>query len=107
LVNATMKDIELLVLAGKPIYGERRFLDLLRAAHAEHVQHKEAQHECELPAGYTEITVGRRPMFVIGDPVSLYREIRHRVGFRKVLDFLPFDPDPQLEETKKPKKETT
>jgi len=74
---ASMKDIELLVLAGKPIYGERRFLDVFGG---------------KLPEGYTEITVGRRPMFVIGDPAALYREIRFRTGFKKVLDFLPFDP---------------
>ena len=78
LVCASMKDIELLVLAGKPIYGERRFLDIFGG---------------KLPPGYTEIVVGKKPMFVIGDPASLYREIRKRTGFRKVLDFLPFDPD--------------
>ena len=77
LAGASMKDIELLVLAGKPIYGERRFLEILGG---------------DLPPGYTEITVDRRPMFVTGDPAALYREIRLRTGFRKVLDFLPFEP---------------
>jgi len=79
LASASMENIELLVLEGKPIYGERRFLDILGDA---------------LPEGYTEITVGEKPMFVIGDPAALYREIRHRTGFRKVLDFLPFEPAP-------------
>jgi len=77
LVSASMKDIELLVLAGKPIYGDKRFLEIFGG---------------KLPPGYTEITVGKRTMFVIGDPASLYLEIRKRTGFRKVLDFLPFDP---------------
>jgi hypothetical protein len=31
-------------------------------------------------------------MFVVGDPAALYREIRARTGFKKVLDFLPFEP---------------
>jgi cytosine/adenosine deaminase-related metal-dependent hydrolase len=79
LAGASMHDIELLVLAGKPIYGERRFLESFGFS--------------ALPPGYTEITAGKRPMFVIGDPAALYREIRRRTGFKKMLDFLPFEPD--------------
>jgi len=88
LVSASMKDIELLVLAGKPIYGEQRFIDIFGG---------------RLPRGYTEITVGKRAMFVIGDPSALYREIRRRVGFNKVLDFLPFEPSDEspLKKTRK------
>jgi hypothetical protein len=86
LVTASMKDIELLVLAGKPLYGERRFIDVFK--------------DGVLPDGYTEIVVGSMPMFVIGDPAALYREIRKRTGFKKVLDFLPFDPDVPVKETK-------
>jgi hypothetical protein len=73
-----MQDIELLVLAGKPLYGELRFLDLLGG---------------QLPKGYSKINVGNRPMFVIGDPAALYKETRRKVGFRKVLDYLPFEPE--------------
>jgi cytosine/adenosine deaminase-related metal-dependent hydrolase len=78
LVSAAMEDIELLTLAGKPIYGEFRFLELLGG---------------ELPRGYSRITVGGRPMFVRGDPSALYLEIRQKVGFKKTLDFLPFEPE--------------
>jgi cytosine/adenosine deaminase-related metal-dependent hydrolase len=77
LVNASMRDIELLILAGTPIYGERRFLDIFGG---------------ELPGGYSEIKVGGRPMFVKGDPAGLYAELRHKLGFKKVLDYLPFEP---------------
>jgi len=77
LARAEMHDIELLVLEGKPIYGEQRFLDIFGG---------------KMPQGYTEITVKKRPMFIIGDPSALYREIRSRTGFKKVLDFLPFEP---------------
>jgi len=93
LACASMDDIELLVLAGKPIYGETRFLDILS--------------DSKLPEGYTEITVGKKPMFVIGDPAALYREIRRRTGFKKVLDFLPFEPPESTQkQAKKPVKTT-
>jgi cytosine/adenosine deaminase-related metal-dependent hydrolase len=81
LVAASMEDIELLVLAGTPIYGELRFLDIFGG----------------LPGGYTQITVGGRPMFVKGDPAGLYREARRKIGFKKVLDYLPFEPEPEAE----------
>ena len=77
LIEASMRDIELLVLAGAPVYGEMRFLDIFGG---------------KLPEGYTQITVGSRPMFVKGDPAGLYAEVRRKVGFKKVLDYLPFEP---------------
>jgi len=78
LVNAGMKDIELLVLEGKPLYGETRFLDIFNG---------------ELPSGYTQIKVGNRDMFVKGDPAGLYNKIRKKIGFKKKLDYLPFEPE--------------
>ena len=80
LVEASMKDIELLTIAGKPIYGQHRFLDALGG---------------KIPDGYSSIVVGKTSMFVVGDPAALYREIRARIGFKKVLDFLPFEPLPE------------
>jgi cytosine/adenosine deaminase-related metal-dependent hydrolase len=77
LINAEMKDIELLVLAGKPIYGQMRFLDIFKG---------------ELPADYTRIKVGNKEMFVKGDPAGLYNGIRKKLGFKKKLDYLPFEP---------------
>jgi cytosine/adenosine deaminase-related metal-dependent hydrolase len=77
LVDADMKDIELLTLAGNPIYGEMRFLDIFNGT---------------LPEGYSKITVGNREMFVKGDPSGLYNEVRKKIGFKKILDYLPFEP---------------
>jgi cytosine/adenosine deaminase-related metal-dependent hydrolase len=77
LAGAAMTDIELLTIEGVPIYGEERFLDLLGGA---------------LPAGYATVVVDGRTMFVRGDPEALYREVRRKVGFKKVLDYLPFEP---------------
>jgi cytosine/adenosine deaminase-related metal-dependent hydrolase len=86
LVAASMEDIQLLVLEGTPIYGELRFMDIFGGG---------------LPAGYSQITVGKRPMFVKGNPAGLYREVRRKIGFKKTLDYLPFEPDP---ETRSPQK---
>jgi cytosine/adenosine deaminase-related metal-dependent hydrolase len=77
LVDAGMKDIELLILEGTPIYGELRFLDIFGG---------------ELPSSYTQIKVGNRDMFVKGDPAGLYNEVRRKIGFKKKLDYLPFEP---------------
>jgi cytosine/adenosine deaminase-related metal-dependent hydrolase len=77
-VNASMENIELLTLAGMPIYGEMRFLDTLGGS---------------LPSGYTQIKVNGRPMFVKGDPAGLYREVRRKIGFKKILDYMPFEDD--------------
>jgi hypothetical protein len=65
-----------LILAGNPIYGEMRFLDI---------------HNGKLPAGYTQVKVGGRSMFVKGDPAGLYSEVRKKIGFKKELDYLPFE----------------
>jgi cytosine/adenosine deaminase-related metal-dependent hydrolase len=78
LVNASMEDIELLVLAGTPIYGEMRFADIFNG---------------DFPAGYSQVTVGGRDMFVKGNPVGLYAAVRRKIGFKKTLDYLPFEPD--------------
>jgi len=77
LANASMEDIELLVLAGTPIYGETRFLDIFGG---------------NLPNGYSQFEVSGRAMFVKGDPEGLYTMVRKKVGFKKMLDYLPFDP---------------
>jgi hypothetical protein len=50
----------------------------------------------ELPDGYTRITVKGRSMFVSGDPAGLYNECRRKIGFKKVLDYMPFEPDDSI-----------
>ena len=79
LLNTKMEDIELLALEGKLLYGEIRFLDFFGG---------------KLPPGYTEIKVGGREMFVRGDPAGMYKAARKKIGLKKVLDFLPFEPEP-------------
>jgi 5-methylthioadenosine/S-adenosylhomocysteine deaminase len=75
LASADMEDIQLLTMEGIPLYGETRFGDLLPESRDD----------------YTTIRVGGRDMFVKGDPAGLLRGIREEVGFKKTLDFLPFE----------------
>ena len=77
-VSASMGDIELLTLAGTPIYGEMRFIDIFYG---------------RLPPNYTKIEIDGREMFVKGDPAGLYSGIRRKVGHKKMLDYMPFDPE--------------
>jgi len=81
LVAADMKDIELLILEGTPVCGEIRFLDIFKNG--------------LLPEGYTQIKIGNKAMFVKGDPAGLYNEIRKKIGIKKKLDYLPFEPAQQ------------
>ncbi|MGD9941484.1 MAG: amidohydrolase family protein [Clostridia bacterium] len=76
LASARMEDIELLTVDGVPVLAERRFSDLLP----------------EGGKGYEEITSGGRPVLVKGNPATLYKAVREAVGFRKTLDYLPFEP---------------
>ncbi|MDR1466329.1 MAG: amidohydrolase family protein [Treponema sp.] len=78
LVSADMKDIELLTMAGKPMFGEMRFIEFLGGA---------------VPEDYSQINIDGRSMFVVGDPAKLYVEARRKIGFKKMLDFLPFEPE--------------
>ena len=41
--------------------------------------------------GYEELSVGGRAVYVKGEPATLYRSVREAVGFKKRLDYLPFD----------------
>jgi hypothetical protein len=79
---AECEDLELLAIGGVPVYGdERKYGGALGPAAGREI------------AGYGRVTVGGRAMFVKGDPAALYREVRGAVGFPKVLDYLPFDPE--------------
>jgi hypothetical protein len=81
LALAGMEDLELLVIAGKPVYGlESVYGDLITKGL-----------DAGERKGYSRIKVGNRTMFVKGDPAALYKGVRASVGFKKKLDYLPFD----------------
>jgi len=74
LASCIMEDIEFLSVDGVPVLAEKRFEELLPKA-----------------TPYEEVIVGGRPMLARGTPATLYRGIREAVGFKKRLDYLPFD----------------
>lgn len=74
LAGAAMEDIEFLSVDGVPVIAEKRFEELIPDN-----------------ADYEEVVVGGRPVLVRGAPASLYRAIRDAVGFKKRLDYLPFE----------------
>ncbi len=74
LAAASMEDIEFLSVDGVPVLAEKRFGELMPR-----------------DVVYEEVTVGGRPMLARGTPATLYRAIRTAVGFKKHLDYLPFD----------------
>ncbi|MDR0785312.1 MAG: amidohydrolase family protein [Treponema sp.] len=78
LASADMKDVELLTIAGKPMLGEMRFIEFLGGT---------------VPEDYSQINIDGRSMFVVGDPAKFYIEARKKIGFKKTLDFLPFEPE--------------
>jgi len=73
LVNAGFKDIALVFMEGKPLYGDVEFKDIFQ----------------ELGSGYTKIKIEGKEKFIIGDPNSLMKKMRKTVGFHKELPFLP------------------
>ncbi len=75
LTDIQMEDIELLLLEGKPVYGSKAYKDFFDIKNN----------------GYSDIKVKGKEKFVIGYPVDLLHKIREKVGFKKVLDFLPFE----------------
>jgi 5-methylthioadenosine/S-adenosylhomocysteine deaminase len=75
LVEAQVDDIELLVHEGTPVLGAATREELF----------------AERGAQASRVRVRGREMLVKGDPAGLLEGIRRKVGFRKVLDFLPLD----------------
>ena len=75
LASAQIEDIELLTWEGTPIYGAREYKDFFKLD----------------PGKYTDIKIRGHEKFVVGDPASLLRLVREKVGFKKELAFIPLD----------------
>jgi cytosine/adenosine deaminase-related metal-dependent hydrolase len=73
LVNARLRDISLVFMEGKPLYGDSEFEYLFK----------------DFDTQYERIKIDGKEKFIIGDPIGLVENIRRNVGFHKELPFLP------------------
>jgi 5-methylthioadenosine/S-adenosylhomocysteine deaminase len=75
ILSCEMRDIELLTLYGKPLYGSIAYEKLF----------------AERGGEYTKVRVAGLDKLVTGDPAALMKRICENVGFAKAFDFIPFD----------------
>jgi 5-methylthioadenosine/S-adenosylhomocysteine deaminase len=73
LVNAALKDIALVVMEGKPLYGDVRFEEIFGNFKEE----------------YTKVTIDGTEKYIIGDLNDIMATMRKKVGYNKELPFLP------------------
>jgi len=73
LVNAGLKDIALVMMEGKPLYGDTQYAEIFN----------------DCGNGFTQINVEGKDKLVVGDPQALMNKLRKTVGFHKELPFLP------------------
>ena len=75
IVNSEMRDIMLVVIDGKPVYGDAKYKEIFETLRIEH----------------QEIVVQGVKKIVIGDLIGLLKRISRAVGFKKEFPFLPVD----------------
>ena len=80
IVEARPEDVVLVLLAGRPRYGDRQFDSLFKAGSE--------------PFGSSPITVGGKPKRIVGDPRRLMRKVWKDIGRRFHPAFLPFEDTP-------------
>ncbi len=73
LVQATHRDIGLLLKEGQPIYGDTRFIQWFE----------------DSGVSYDEIQIDKQKRLLLGEPLELIRRIRKNIGFNKPFPFLP------------------
>jgi len=77
IVNAHLRDVMLVVIEGRPVYGDAAYADVFD----------------ELGVGYSRVVMDGVDKIIIGDPAGLLRRISRAVGFKKEFPFLPIDFD--------------
>lgn len=75
IVNAELRDVKLVVISGKPMYGDPEFEELFVAQKVQ----------------YQKIVMDGVDKLVIGDLTGLLRRIGKAVGFKKEFPFMPVD----------------
>ena len=73
LVNAKLSDIALVIMEGKPIYGDENFAELFNALEVDHER----------------INIEGKNKLIVGSPTKLMNDIWKNIGYKKKLPFLP------------------
>jgi 5-methylthioadenosine/S-adenosylhomocysteine deaminase len=73
LVNSDLKDIALVIMEGKPLYGDVRFEQIFG----------------DFKENYTRVTIQGVEKFIVGDLNDIMAKMRKKVGFHKEFPFLP------------------
>lgn len=73
LVNADFKDIALVVMEGKPLYGDVQFKEIFD----------------DLSTAYTKVAIQGVKKLIVGDLNDIMAKMRKKVGFHKEFPFLP------------------
>jgi hypothetical protein len=95
LVQAELKNIALITIEGKPVYGDEKFeplfsdLGLLGKGGPQKGTASKGQAPKSPEAAYTRIRIQGKNKIVVGDPAGLVKKIRRVVGFHKELPYLP------------------
>lgn len=76
-VNAHLRDIMLVVIDGRPVYGDAAYADVFD----------------DLGAAYQRVVLDGVDKIITGDPIGLLKRISRAVGFKKEFPFLPIDFD--------------
>ncbi len=75
IVSAQLKDVMLVVISGRPVYGNREFQSLFDS----------------LKIGYQNIILDGAEKIITGDVLGLLKRISRAVGFKKEFPFLPVE----------------
>jgi len=73
LVNARLRDISLVFMEGKPLYGDSEFESIFVDSELE----------------FERVAIDGKEKLIVGDPLGLMEKVRKNVGFHKELPFLP------------------
>jgi 5-methylthioadenosine/S-adenosylhomocysteine deaminase len=76
-VNAHLRDVMLVIIDGKPVYGDAAYAGTFDA----------------LGIKYQQVELDGTSKIIIGDPVGMLRRISRAVGFKKDFPFLPIEFD--------------
>ncbi len=81
LVSAELQDISLIIMEGKPLYGDLKFSEYFDIFNSDDGKNDDKNYE--------KISINGCDKFIVGSPKTLMKKIRKNVGYKKEIPFLP------------------